>query len=118
MLSERISEKETHLRVMEWVRLHPSISPYVIHIPNESPRHPRYGALLKRMGMRKGVADLFIALPLNGYGGAWIELKTLKGKTTASQNCFLRDMKKAGYFVAVTRGIDETIETIKEYCKL
>lgn len=112
------SETQIHLAVMKWVRLHPKISPYVIHIPNEGKRSQRTGRLLKNMGMRSGVSDLFIALPRNGYHGAWIELKTDKGKVQPSQIEFLEDMKSSGYFVEITRGFDATVMAIKNYCDL
>lgn len=109
------SETSIHLAVMEWVRLHPKLSPYVLHIPNESKRSPRYGKLLKDMGMRKGVSDLFIALPRNGYHGAWIEIKSDIGKVSPEQFKFIEEMKEVGYYCAVTVGVDQTIETIKWY---
>lgn len=110
-----ISEQSVHLVVMRWVRLQPKIAPYVLHIPNESKRSPRYGKLLKDMGMRKGVADLFIAIPRNGYHGAWIEIKTDKGRATPEQKIFLEDMKKMNYHGCITHGIDETIKAIEDY---
>lgn len=110
-----ICESSIHLTVMEWVKLHPSISPYVLHFPNESKRSPRYGRLLKKMGMRKGVSDLFIAIPNKDYAGAWIEIKTMRGRITKEQTIFLDDMKEKGYFCSVTRGVKETMDTIKWY---
>lgn len=47
----------------------------VVHIPNEGKRSERYGAELKRLGMRKGFPDLFIPQSKKGYHGLFIELK-------------------------------------------
>lgn len=111
-----LNERAIHLTVMDWVNNHPEIRPYVIHIPNESVRTPKYGALLKKMGMRKGASDLFIAMPRHKFHGAWIELKTVKGKPTSMQKKFLADMKKQGYYTNITYGLDEAIKIMDWYC--
>lgn len=115
-LSGKESETSIHLAVMQWVRLHPKIVPYVIHIPNEGKRSQRFGRQLKNMGMRPGVSDLFVALAKHDYHGAWIELKTPKGRVQESQEIFLSDMKAAGYYTSITRGFDETINLLQWYC--
>jgi len=111
-----LSERSIHLTVMNWIRLHPDLNKYIIHIPNESKRTPRYGKLLKDMGMRKGVSDLFIAIPKKGYNGAWIEIKTMTGKPSPSQIVFHKDMQHQGYYCKFTKGLDDTIASIKDYC--
>ena len=113
-----VSEQSIHLAVMEWVALYPSIFPYILHFPNESPRTPRYGRLLKKMGMRKGVSDLFIALPRHNYHGAWIEIKSEKGRVSPAQKVFLDQMKEVNYYGNITYGMDETIKIIKWYCDI
>lgn len=110
------SELEIHRAVMQWVRLHKTISPYIIHIPNEGKRTASYGMLLKELGMRAGVSDLFIAIPRHQYNGAWIELKTAKGRLSIKQLAFLNDMRAQGYHTVICRSVDDAIETIKWYC--
>lgn len=111
-----ISEEVIHKSVMSWVRRHPAITPLVFHFPNEGPRTLRYGRLLREMGMRAGVADLFIAMAKHGFHGAWIELKSEVGVIKPVQRAFLRDMNEQGYFTAVCRSIERTIEVINWYC--
>lgn len=114
-----MSERQIHLSVMNYIRNHPELkkhSDLFLHIPNESKRTVTYGSLLKRMGMRKGASDLFIALPRKDYHGAWIELKTIKGKPTPAQIDFLEDMDEQGYFTKVVNGFDEAIKVIEWYC--
>jgi len=115
-MNKILSENQIHLAVMDFVRLHPHITPYVIHVPNESPRTKSFGHLLKRFGVRAGFSDLFIAMPKHQYHGAFIEIKTLKGRLTEKQRIFLSDMRRQNYFSVVTYGLDETIKTIKYYC--
>lgn len=113
-----LSETSMHKMVIQWVRLNPHLSPYVIHIPNEGKRSLQTAATLKAMGMRSGVSDLFIALPKGGYHGAWIELKTRKGRISDAQEQFFADMQRAGYYTALCRGFDEAIATISHYSHL
>ena len=68
------------------------------------------------MGMRPGVADLFVAMGRRGYYGAWIELKSAQGMATVVQKEFLQDMNQQGYFTAVCWSVDEAITTLKWYC--
>jgi hypothetical protein len=111
-------ETLAQIAVFDWIRLHKEISPYAFHIPNEGKRSYFMGAILKRMGMRSGVSDIFIAIPNKTYHGAFIELKEGKNKPTNSQLQFLQDMSDKGYFTKVCFGSDETIECIKQYMSL
>jgi hypothetical protein len=110
------TESSIQKALMEWVRLRPSIAPFVLHIPNEGKRTYNYGRLLKSMGMRPGVADLFIAIPRHGFGGAWIELKSAKGRLSFEQEDFLDDMSQQNFFTKVCWSLDEAIETVSWYC--
>ena len=118
LISGEISEETIHKTVMEWVRFNPLLKRLVLHFPNEGRRSIRYGKLLKDMGMRAGVSDLFIAMGNHGYLGAWIELKSTQGTVSEAQTDFLKDMSEQGYFTAVCWSIDEAINLIKWYCRL
>jgi hypothetical protein len=111
-----ISENAIQKAVMQWVKLDPVLRMCVIHIPNEGKRTSRYGKSLKEMGMRPGVADLFIAMPRKGYNGAWIELKSENGVLSDSQMEFLDDMRNQNYLTSTCHSIDEAIKTISWYC--
>lgn len=114
--SGELSENSIQKTVMEWVRCDPVLRALVIHIPNEGKRTSRYGKSLKDLGMRPGVADLFIGMPRRGYGGAWIELKSKNGVLSDSQAEFLDDMAKQNYFTKICWSIDDAIDTINWYC--
>lgn len=113
--SGAISESTMHKTVMEWVRLHPKLNGIVIHMPNEGPRTERYGRLLRDMGMRAGVSDLFICMARHGFHGAWIELKSARGRVSREQASFQLDMANQGYFTMVCYSVDEAIQTISWY---
>ncbi|MFJ5346675.1 MULTISPECIES: VRR-NUC domain-containing protein [Pectobacterium] len=61
------------------------IGDYLLHIPNEGKRGPKAARDAKRLGIKKGVPDLFLALPRGGYAGLWIEMKAKGGKLSAQQ---------------------------------
>jgi VRR-NUC domain len=114
--SGELSEEAIHKAVMDWVRLKPTIKKLVMHFPNEGKRTPSFGRLMKEMGMRAGVSDLFISMARHGYHGAWIELKTKNGVLSSLQKEFLDDMSAQNYFTIICRSIDECIKTIQWYC--
>lgn len=87
----------------------------LIHTPNEGKRHYVTGRLLKSMGMRKGIPDLFLAIPRHGYGGLWIEMKSPKGKPTAEQKDFVSLLNKGGYKAVFCYGWESARETIETY---
>lgn len=70
---------------------------------------------LKACGLVVGQADLFLSIPLNGYHGLYIEMKSLTGMTSNEQDEFLKDMSLQGYDCFVAFGADEAIEKIKSY---
>lgn len=83
------------IAVKEWVDLKVKL-PF-IHIPNEGVRNLRMGNLLKKMGMRSGVSDIFMPKSSRNYHGLWIEFKTGKGKVSNYQQAFIDEMNSLGY---------------------
>ena len=89
-----------------------------IHIANEGKRTARYGAELKRMGMRKGFPDMFILYAKNGFHGLFIELKKdVTSKPTKEQVQWISKLNAAGYYATVCYGADAAIREIKKYFK-
>ncbi len=116
--SGEIPEETIQKAIIDWTKLIPKINGLVLHFANEGKRTRSYGRLLKDIGMRRGVSDLFIAMPNHGFCGAWIEIKSLKGVLSIWQKQFLEDMQAQNYYISVCRSVDEGIETIKWYCSI
>jgi len=113
-----ISEASIQASILEWASIDPIIKKYrrfIIHFPNEGKRTRWYGAHLNRLGMRRGVSDIFIAVPRHGFGGAWIELKSKNGKLTDDQIKFIDDMKSQNYYTEVCRSFEEAQAKILAY---
>lgn len=110
-------EQAEQIKIADWMRImHPDI-PFM-HIANERKCSWQYGELLKRMGVRPGVADLFFPLFNRTCNGLFIELKVGKNKITSHQLQFLHDMRGVGYMAECCYGADEAIALIKEFYSL
>lgn len=91
------------------------IGDYLIHIPNEGKRGPKAAKDAKRLGLRAGVPDLFLALPRGHYAGLWIEMKSMTGMPTSEQVEWLNKLKKEGYSVFLAQGFDKAKYIIMKY---
>ena len=91
---QTVDEDVGQMALVKWLRL---MKIPVIHIANEGKRSFATASWLKSMGMRAGVADLFIARPRLPYAGYWIEMKKAGKKPTELQDAFLSDMRFEGY---------------------
>jgi VRR-NUC domain-containing protein len=97
---------------------------FLISIPNGGYRHKSEAVRLKKEGLKKGVCDLFLAIPsydgikteMNIRRGLWIEVKSKKGKLSNYQKEWIKLMRQyCGYSVSVVRSVDEGIQAIKDY---
>jgi hypothetical protein len=119
------TEQQEQIALMQWAALHPICKDYLIHIPNGGSRHPLEAKNLKRMGVKAGVSDLFLAYPQYHYDeegmhgqwrhGLWIELKSKKGKVTNTQLYWLSQMQERNYIAEVAYGWEEARDIISRY---
>ncbi|HIH9386906.1 TPA: VRR-NUC domain-containing protein [Yersinia enterocolitica] len=91
------------------------IGDYLIHIPNEGKCGPKAARDAKRLGLRKGVPDLFLALPRGGYAGLWIEMKADKGVLMGEQAEWISRLTIEGYAAKVCYGFKRTQAQIQYY---
>lgn len=101
--------------LFDWIRTQKKIYPYAFHIANERKCSPYRGKILKKMGVKSGVSDIFIAIPSKNFHGLWIEMKAGKNTLTPNQKQFLMDMKSQGYEAQCCYGFDEAKVVIEEY---
>lgn len=111
-------EDDEQAALFDWAAYHPVLK-WMHAIPNGGNRNAREAARLKRQGVKKGVSDIFLPLPLHGYCGLYIEMKRSRkhGRATVSQEQkkFIDDMNKHGYRAVVCYGSSEAIATIRDY---
>lgn len=109
-------EEIVHINFKNWFEYHyPILAEDFHHFANERTCSPMEGAKLKRMGVKKGVADFFLAVPSLTYHGLWIELKVGKNKLSPEQQRFLERKNARGYKAIECRGLDECKKAVIEY---
>jgi hypothetical protein len=112
----RQHERIDHINTVNWFKHHyPELDDDFHHFANERKCSVIQGALLKRMGVKRGVADFFLALPLNGKAGLWVELKVGKNKPTKEQQAFLERKAQRGYEAVCVWGTKAAREAISAY---
>jgi hypothetical protein len=80
------------------------------HIPNGEARGRVTGAILKSMGVKRGVPDLFFVI---GGQVHFLELKREKGGTLSpDQKRVHAELREAGAIVATAYGLDDAIERL------
>lgn len=88
----------------------------LFHIPNGGGRSKREAGILKAMGVKPGVSDLFLPVPVTGKGsGLWIEMKADKGSVSDDQWRWIYAMRKNWYRAEVCFGWEDAVEVIKNY---
>ena len=89
----------------------------IYHIGNGGYRTPTEAIRLKAEGVKPGVSDLCLPVPLNGYHGMYIEMKRPdhKNKPTADQQDWLDYFNRVGYKAVVCYGYEEAVTEIQRY---
>lgn len=109
------TESQEQIAVIKWCDTQP-LAKYIFAIPNGANKSMASAAKFKREGLRKGVPDLMLPIPCNGFHGLFIELKRTKGSVTSKeQRGWIALLHQAGYAAFVCRGADEAIDRIKAY---
>ena len=111
-------ERIDHINTVNWFKHHfPELDDDFHHFANERRCTPQEGRMLKRMGVKKGISDFFLALPQNGKAGLWIELKVGNNKPSKEQQAFLDRKAERGYEAVCVWGTDAARDSIKCYLK-
>ncbi len=111
-------EQIDHINTVNWFHHDfPELADDFHHFANERKCSYNEGRNLKKMGVKKGVADFFLALPCGLYHGLWIELKVGKGKLSIEQSEFLYRKNERGYLAIAVWGFDAVKEVILSYLK-
>lgn len=115
------SEDTEQISVMNWAHWHTGEYPalkWLHHIPNGGSRNQLEAKKLKEMGVKPGVADLFLPCPKGCYHGMYIEMKFGNNRHTDRQKEFLADMAETGYFVVTCYSYEDAKRMLKEYVSL
>jgi len=109
-------EFQLQCQCVEWFRMqYPKKT--IFAIPNGGKRNVIEAVNFKRMGVLKGVPDLFIPHPKKGYNGYFIELKTSKGKTSKEQDLLIGGLRLNSYAVDVINSFEDFCYKVNIYFK-
>ena len=121
MATRKRSEATEQERVVNWARRNEyrALSLALLHhIPNGGSRNKIEAARLKAQGVKAGVPDLFLPVPMNDTPGLYIEMKFGKNTTSKQQEWWIEQLQKHGYAVHVCWGADEAIAIIAAYMEM
>lgn len=107
-------ELDLHGYAVDLLRLCAKPGVVWFHVPNGESRSVRTGAKLKRMGVRRGVGDLCLVIPLLGRT-AFLELKSIYGSQSRDQRSFEDDVTAAGAFYATAASPEEVSAILKRW---
>lgn len=111
-------EQIEHINLVNWFNFnYPELKDDLHHFANERKCSISEGRILKKMGVKRGVADLFLAVPKDGKGGLWIELKVGSNKPSVEQKEFLARKIEKGYTAVCVWGCEAAKEIIKTYLR-
>lgn len=117
-----MTEEQEQMEFVKW--LEANKIPH-FHCPNEVGGQTRSlkvrAVKMKRMGVSKGVPDLFVFIPVFGVTGrpdayqmCAIEMKRKKGSTTSKeQKAWLKVLQASGAMSAVCKGAEEAIAFVE-----
>jgi hypothetical protein len=112
------SEAEEQITVIAWAdyvqHQYPALR-WLYHCPNGEYRSKATAKRLKAMGVKPGVPDLILPVPMHGYTGLVIELKMGKNTPSPDQRRWLEHFASIGWKTAVHYSCDAAISEIEEY---
>ena len=99
-LKRRSPEHDMQVSLFKWASLAgkaDSRLAMLFAIPNGGHRDARTAARLRAEGVKRGVPDVFLAVPVGKYHGLWLELKAGKNTPSEDQNLWLASLEFQGY---------------------
>jgi hypothetical protein len=115
------AEEGEQKEVFDFINLTPEIKHLSFATMNEVKVRPQEGEVLKALGKRRGVLDIYVDKPKHGYHGLRIELKAKSpytgnwGYPTKEQKAWVEALNNEGYYAKVCKGATDAIQTIKDY---
>lgn len=117
------NETQEQIWLMKWGqqptirRQHPDLK-YLYHIPNER-SDKRQAAILKKMGVKRGVPDLCLPVARGKYHGLYIEMKRSDGGTVSDDQLWWNEQLNAnGYASVICDGWESGKEALLWYLNL
>ena len=124
-------EHDEQVFLFEWANVmqnkHPELK-LLFAIPNGGQRNIVVATRMKAEGVKSGVPDVFLAVPVartspegmieDMKAGLWIEMKAGKNKPSANQKEWLDQLGDVGYQCEICFSGKEAVDTIIDYLML
>lgn len=118
----KVSEHDEQCATVSWFKWqYPKFNKHILSIPNgahlagDSRVRAIQMAKLKAEGLLAGAPDLFLLVPVGGYHGMFIEMKSKNGKVSEDQSEFMGVAQLIGYFCVVCFSFEEAKNAITSY---
>jgi len=73
---------------------------------------------LKAEGVKAGVSDIHLPIPIGDHAGLWIEMKYGRNKPTETQIAWMELMEYYGHRTEVAYGATQAIEILEDYLEI
>jgi len=106
------------VHLMRVVKLHEARFPalrLMFAVPNGGDRHKIVAAKMKAEGVKPGVPDYLLPVPMGGHAGLAIELKTATGYASKEQKQWIADLRSHGWRAEVCRGWEQAWDVVRNY---
>lgn len=112
-------EAEEQATLFEWAGMQRGKWPELdrmYHIPNGGQRKKSEAARMKAEGVKRGVPDVHLPLPVGKYHGLYVEMKRQKGgKVEPEQRDWIDWLNAHGYKAVICKGWKDAAEEITAY---
>ena len=90
----------------------------IFAIPNGGHRHIKVAMKLKPEGVRAGIPDLLLPIPVGKYHGLFVEMKRQKGGSVSKDQRYWHEILSSnGYKVVIGKGAESAKKQTLEYLK-
>ena len=117
-MTPKSTEEHHQIALIAWANL--SLGTYpelalLYHIPNGGKRGRSEARRFKAAGVKAGVPDLHLPVPVGRYHGLYIEMKKPGGRTSPEQEVWIGLLRRQGHRVAVCHGWEAARDVLIEY---
>lgn len=112
------SESQIQHICLTWFRIqYPSLRLMLFAVPNGGKRDARTGAQMKYEGSVRGVSDLILLVPKNGFAALCIEMKRPKGRQSEEQIKWQREAEKYRNKYVICHSLTEFMNEVNSYLR-
>jgi hypothetical protein len=115
------TEHQVQVALIDWVDVmcrtaYPQLR-WLFAVPNGGLRHPAVANYMKAEGLRAGVPDLVLPVPVEPWHGAYLEMKRAAGELTPRQAEWREHLIGAGYSYCMARSFEQARDFLISYLK-